>query len=147
MARQRCPNFQQQTAFFHRATHKLCLLFMVAEGKVGKRGKLCERTHHDSGTLFVRSLSISRGESLLRFIIRPAFHAAESSLRLDFIVEKRETRNNGIVVCCVRTKKAAKVYSLALPLKNCILSFSISSNNFLRNFGNLQKFFVQRALK
>lgn len=90
---------------------------MVAEGEVGERGKLCERTHHDSGTLFVRSFFISRGESLLRFIIRPAFHAAESSLRLDFIVEKRETRNNAIVVCCVRTKKAGKSLFSGAPIE------------------------------
>lgn len=136
----------KQHFFIARHTNCACFLWSP-KGRLANEGNYAKEHITIAELYLFVSFSISRGESLQRFIIRPAFHAAESSLRLDFIVEKRETPNNGIVVCCVRTKKAAKVYSLALPLKNCILSFSISSNNFLRNFGNLQKFFVQHALE
>lgn len=90
MALQQCPNFHRQTTFSRRETNRAFYGRRRRKGRLAsrRRGKLCERTHHDSGTLFVRSVFISRGESLLRFIILPAFHAAESSLRLDFIVEK-----------------------------------------------------------
>lgn len=102
MAQQPCPNFQQPNSIFFVAQNTNCACFLRSPRgeSFGKRGKLCERTHHDSGTLFVHSFFISRGESLLKIYHSPSFSCGRK-FTSPWLYCRRETGNSKQCDCCL----------------------------------------------